>query len=367
MRRLWPVALLVILGAGLGGRATSAPSAPQPGEPFLPDLKTLDPSDFFVSEVNGTRLLLLSNTIWNAGDGPLEMRPENDEEAGITYAFQLLFSEDDEGNLYVDGERPAGSFAFHPSHHHWHFQDLARYSLVERKPDGSLGETVASSDKISFCMFDQRQIDGTLENAASDPFYSGFACDQNENVGYSVGWGDEYGYNFADQDIDITGVPPGNYWVVSKADPERLIDETNNNNNGAKAAVKLTEDDVLSLTRTTGSICSPCEREDLFSDKRYLFEGSTDPTPSARPGSPDPEIVLSFKRPGGGDWKPFGGPDSDRAFTLFDESDGPIEFDGSWHRHFFPHKSGPWVIRARYAGNDRFTGSAEKISVTVSN
>ena len=368
MRRLRPLALLVILGAGLlGGRATSATSSPAPGELFLPDLKTLDPSEFHVDDATESpRLLFLSNTIWNAGDGPLEMRPQHDEEAGITYAYQLLFTEDSDGNLVLDGERAAGSFAFHESHNHWHFQDLARYSLVEMNADESKGEVLATSDKISFCMFDQRRVDGSLENAAPSAFYSGFACDQNTNVGYSVGWGDEYQYNFADQDIDITGVPSGDYWVVSKADPERLIDETNNGNNGAKTAIRLTDTDVYSITETTGSICSPCGTTDLTKDKRYVIEGLTDPSPGPRPET-SPTIDLSFKRRGAEGWKPFGTPDSNSAFTLNDENDGPIAFDGSWDRYFFAHRRGSWVVRARYAGNDFFTRSAEKIAVTVSN
>ena len=145
MRRLWPVALLVIIGAGLGGRATSAPSAPQPGEPFLPDLKTLVPSDFQVSNDGETRRLYLSNTVWNAGKGPLEMRPENDTSVDppVTRAYPILFTEDSLGDLMqLDHEHSAGSFEFHPNHNHWHFQGLARYELAEMKPDGTVGEVV---------------------------------------------------------------------------------------------------------------------------------------------------------------------------------------------------------------------------------
>ena len=364
MRRLWPLALLVILGAGLlGGRATSATSSPAPGEPFLPDLKTLDPSEFHVDDATESpRFLFLSNTIWNAGDGPLEMRPQHDEEADITYAYQLLFTEDSEGNLVQDGERAAGSFAFHASHNHWHFQDLARYSLVEMNSDGSKGEVLATSDKISFCMFDQRRIDGSLENAAPSAFYSGFSCDQNTNVGYSVGWGDEYQYNFADQDIDITGVPSGDYWVVSKADPERLIDETNNRNNGAKTAIRLTENSVRSITETTSEICRPCGRDELATGRRFKIKGQTGPAPGQNQA-----IDLYYRRRGTEAWKPFGSPGSADPFTLWNEADGPISSDGSWDRYFFAHKPGTWTVIAYYAGNQAFTSSSSEIKVVVRN
>jgi Lysyl oxidase len=365
---MWPLALIVILGAGLlGGRATSAPSSPEPGDVYLPDLRTLDPSEFKVGSDGDTRRLFLSNTVWNAGNGPLEIRPENDTsvEPPVTRAYQILFTENAVGDLLqLEHEHPAGSFAFHPLHDHWHFQGLARYELARMKPDGTVGEVVAWRQKIGFCMFDQRQIDGTLENAQDSPQYSGFSCDENNNVGYSVGWGDEYPFNFAEQDIDITGVPPGKYWVVSTADPEKLVRETNNRNNGAKAAIRLTETDVYSITDTTASICSPCGTTDLTKDKRYFVEGLTHPSPGPRPAT-SPTIDLSYKRRGTEGWKPFGAPDSDRAFKLNDENDGPIAFDGSWDRYFFAHKRGDWVVRARYEGNDFFTGSAEKIAVTV--
>ena len=364
MRRLWPLALLVILGAGLlGGRATSATSSPAPGELFLPDLKTLDPSEFHVDDATESpRFLFLSNTIWNAGDGPLEMRPQHDEGAGLTYAYQLLFTEDSEGNLVLDGERAAGSFAFHENHNHWHFQDLARYSLVEMNADGSKGEVLATSDKISFCMFDQRRIDGSLENAAPSAFYSGFSCDQNTNVGYSVGWGDEYQYNFADQDIDITGVPSGDYWVVSRADPERLIDETNNRNNGAKTAIRLTENGVRSITENTSEICRPCGRDELATGRRFKIKGQIDPAPGQN------QIVdLYYRRKGTEAWKPFGAPGSASPFTYWNEDDGPISSDGSWDRYFFAHEPGTWTVIAYYAGNQAFTSSSSENKVVVRN
>jgi hypothetical protein len=367
MRRLWPLlALALILGAGFGGRARSA----QPGEVFLPDLRTLDPDDFHIADGGGRTLLLLSNTVWNAGDGPLEMRPEHNVEEGLTHAFQLLFTEDAEGNIIqLEEQHPAGSFAFHPAHNHWHFQDLALYELRRVKADGSPGKALASSEKISFCMFDQRQIDPTLENAASDPLYSGRACDQNANVGYSVSWGDEYAYNFADQDIDITGVEPGRYWVVSTADPIDLIRETDDHNNAARSAIELrAEEDgveVRRVTETAGSICAPCGRSKLVRSKSYVFEGSTLPTPGPRPSYPNPTVVLSFKRAGAEGWVPFGDAKSDRAFTLANDEDTGIDIYGRWDSGFTAGRKGTWILRARYAGNAGYTGSAARISVEV--
>ena len=237
------------------------------------------------------------------------------------------------------------------------------------KANGSAGRTIAASEKISFCMFDQVQIDPSLENAASDPLYSGRSCSQNTNVGYSVSWGDEYAYNFADQDIDITGVAPGNYWVLSTADPAGLIEETNDSNNEARTAIVLrrtgNQMDVLTTTENHGSICAPCGRTTVQRGNRYRFAGNVDPAPGPGPTYPTPKIKFAFKKPGADVWRPFGGSGSDKPFRFVGPSDGFIEVDGSWGRHFKSFKAGTWLLRALYAGNENFTGSSAMIEVEV--
>ncbi|MGH2754257.1 MAG: lysyl oxidase family protein [Actinomycetota bacterium] len=358
-RHLLPFVLLVLVGISPTGTAASV----EPGDVYLPDLRTVTPSDFHLVREGGTKLLLLSNTIWNGGDGPLEMRPEHDLEGATTDAYQLLFTETAEGSPQQIAERYAGSFAFHKEHDHWHFQDLARYELFEMRRNGKVGRRLAFSEKISFCMFDQVQIDPTLENARPDPLYSGNACDQNANVGYSVSWGDEYAYDFADQDVDVTGVRPGRYWVVSTADPEHLISETDDTNNAARVAIEIERDRARRLSETRGSICSPCGAATLVRGRRYTFEGTTSPTPMQGPMATEPVIRLSFKRAGAHRWRPMGragGP-----FALTDGSHGSIGFDGSWSRAFTARRAGTWVLRARYRGDDVLSHSSAKVRVEV--
>jgi hypothetical protein len=119
--------LLVSIAAVFGAYPAASD---EPGEPHLPDLRTLTPSDFRIEVTDeGDRLLRLSNTIWNSGDGPLEVRPRHDATSGTTHALQQLFTHDEGGDFRVTGERDAGSFEFHPDHDHWHFSDFALYSL----------------------------------------------------------------------------------------------------------------------------------------------------------------------------------------------------------------------------------------------
>jgi hypothetical protein len=86
-------------------------------------------------------------TIGNIGDGPLELRAENNATMGTTNAIQEIYTH--LGPL--GGKNPAitlvsstliGTFVFHPAHNHWHMADFARYELRAINPDGSTGPVV---------------------------------------------------------------------------------------------------------------------------------------------------------------------------------------------------------------------------------
>ena len=52
-------------------------------------------------------------------------------------------------------KRFAGCSIFHVEHDHWHFEEFARYRLVNPKSD----RVVASSEKVSFCVRDSMRFD----------------------------------------------------------------------------------------------------------------------------------------------------------------------------------------------------------------
>ena len=67
--------------------------------------------------------------------------------------------------------------------------------------------------------------------------------------GISVGWADLYDYTIDFQWIDVTGLPSGQYWLESVADPDDRLLETDETNNAARALVNL---DVPRLADATG-------------------------------------------------------------------------------------------------------------------
>src|SRR5262245_45874912 len=67
--------------------------------------------------------LYFNATSWNNGDGPLELRArETDSVALRQNVYQRIYLSD--GTFY---ETLAGSFVWHPTHNHFHFEDYAVY------------------------------------------------------------------------------------------------------------------------------------------------------------------------------------------------------------------------------------------------
>ena len=208
----------------------------------MPDLITVAPFGFSLSGSKGgtttQRRLFFSNRIANIGNGPLELRAVNNPTTGLTDAFQEIYTHTDTptsststtkaggsagstapkgeptGSMTLVSTIPVGTFAFHPAHNHWHFQDFARYELRAIEADGSTGAVLRTTDKVSFCIIDTSVHITTIPHFGMGHSHS---CGQTTRQGMKVGYADTYVSTLPDQFIDITGVPDGTYRVVSVA------------------------------------------------------------------------------------------------------------------------------------------------------
>jgi hypothetical protein len=121
-----------------------------------------------------------------------------------------------------------GMFEFASCHAHYHFQNYARYSLIERRADGSDGKTWRTAKK-GFCMLDtdpNPRSTYSRESPAGDRNF--YACGTLTAPGFqgvSHGWADTYIFFLGGQYFVLDGgdgqepVPPGDYWIEVTVNP----------------------------------------------------------------------------------------------------------------------------------------------------
>jgi hypothetical protein len=242
------VCAFALLAAGVGLLGMAANSVAAPGEPLLPDLVTLQFDEAYIEGEPGEKLLRFSNTVGNSGVGALEVlsRPEENPalcpDSGDRPAFQRVYRDSavaESAGFFSRSDdrefrrRLAGCVEYHPTHLHWHFEDFARYSLRSE----SDGQIVARAAKVSFCIVDNgRRF--LLPGAPEFQYYD--VCEERTAVtGLSIGWADTYGAGLAGQHLDVSGLPDGEYCLISKADPSNRLRELRDRNNSHRSRFYL--------------------------------------------------------------------------------------------------------------------------------
>ena len=181
--------LVLVLLVVLGTIAAGSRGATGVGSPLYPDLQTLRPSGLYFESANlGDGLLhyllRFSNTVWNAGEGRLELQgdPSPGGHSGI---YQNLYDGSIGGSLAL--QRFVGDdFIYHPDHYHYHFEGFATYSLLKRDSAGVYQDTTRRGYKTSFCIIDYSRI------TSSGPSWAVYTGCNGSLQGLSVGWGDTY-------------------------------------------------------------------------------------------------------------------------------------------------------------------------------
>jgi hypothetical protein len=198
---------------------------------LLPDLKLLPTKTVYIESGRDFKKLRFDTHFVNIGIGPLELRGEADEEREITVATQVI-KKADGGNE----ERVIGEFVFHPGHDHWHVDKYAQFEIWSIDGDGEPEKLLLSTDKYSFCIWDEEPYDLKLENAPQSRQYP--RCPQDIQ-GNSVGWGDNYAPHLEGQEVDIMGLENGTYAIISRVNAERSIIEENYENNSVRSYISV--------------------------------------------------------------------------------------------------------------------------------
>lgn len=190
-----------------------------------PNLKAFPASELAViTDSTGAANLVFGATSWNSGQGPLELIAGTTVPGDPTkqYVYQRVYLTD--GGYY---DRLAGTFEYHPTHFHFHFEDYATYTLTP--VDSSTGAP-RQSTKVSFCIEDTTKVNTKLPGSPNRAVY--VTCNPYVQ-GMSVGWGDRYGPTLPGQSIDISGYPEGDYELTIRFDPDDRLLETDNSDNSA--------------------------------------------------------------------------------------------------------------------------------------
>jgi hypothetical protein len=240
-RRDLVVTCLVLLGT-LAGVAAGAPAAV--AAPVLPDVVADPPVPDGPPDVQddgqGSRLLLrLDGFVHNAGRGALEIRGSSPSDPnGAINVMRTVRQRvyDSDGGFQDIGHTPAPGLIYETNdeHRHWHLMRAMRYSLWSE--DRSV--EVAPVQKVGFCLEDSQSIEDWAPSrryTSSTDDFCGWNSPAKSNVfmGVSAGWRDVYDSSLAFQWVDISEVAPGRYWLGSHADPDGVIQESNEVNPGA--------------------------------------------------------------------------------------------------------------------------------------
>jgi hypothetical protein len=223
----WNRALVAICAA----LSLTALALPASAEAVLqyPDLRTLPPVDIHLGTtlVAGENhyIVRFGNIVENVGQGPFELHgTPHFPYDGLFDATQWIY--DTNGGFVM---KPVGTFAFHPSHNHFHFDGFARYELWRRRdydraaPTFTTGHPLYTSPKVSFCILDLMHVD-----PASGPPTAFYQTCSPAMEGISQGWADIYDSTLPEQWVDVgqRPLPDGQYVLRSIADPYNLVYES---------------------------------------------------------------------------------------------------------------------------------------------
>ena len=232
---------VAIVGAGSLATGAWAQAVDKP-----PNLTPFPASNIsLVSTVSGTSTLRFSTTSWNNGTGPLELvGGEVVTGSGKQKVYQRIFATDGTSYLHY-----AGDFAYHAAHGHIHFDDYALYTL---QPVDAPGGSTLYGEKVTFCVMDTTKVNTSLPGASANPVYT--VC-ETQVQGMSIGWGDTYGSHLPGQEIDLTGAADGIYQLKIEIDPNKLLVESNKNDNISCALIDIKRPSTVTVLDISGG-CS---------------------------------------------------------------------------------------------------------------
>lgn len=242
----WSV-LLTAAVAGLvvaASLTTLASARPAGGEALLPDFNIVTPQGLLLEKrvVSGKPRWKLGfiSASYNQGRGPALVHGERSPLRTDEMVAQQVVQRSD-GSATTIPNVGTMKYSVEPSHAHWHLLRFMAYEL-RRVSDYKL---VRPDEKRGFCLGDRYRVKkATFAGTPAKAVYifdcAGKKPDATEvDEGMSIGWGDDYTQLRDGQDIDLTGVPAGDYYLVHRVNPSRRLKESNYANNTSSLRLRI--------------------------------------------------------------------------------------------------------------------------------
>jgi hypothetical protein len=219
-----------------------------PTNALLPDVSPGVPKHLNIHNQQQKEFLRFTNVWANLGPGTLEFEPlfpDPDADEGTTQdAFQNLY--DDEGNFGLTDQNVwhenVSQFIFHEAHNHWHIDNVGEFAVRAYDPNNPdvPGDIVddAASIKVGFCITNVFKYNGE-ESPTSQRIY--WDCEVGLQ-GIQPGWVDQYHQSVEGNEINITKVPNGTYFLTHTWNPANAFVDADNSNNVSWMKFELTDD-----------------------------------------------------------------------------------------------------------------------------
>lgn len=240
---LGAVVSAIVLGAiaFAGGTASAGARGDQA---LLPDFDIVTPQGLLVRRTfEGGRArwkLGFISAAYNQGKGPAIVRGERSvREPGQMVANQIVQRADGTTTTIPDVGRMR--YDVEPTHAHWHLLKFMTYEL--RTITGY--RLVRPDEKRGYCLGDRYKVPRatfpgtpkakvyTLDCGGKDPTAA------TVDEGMSIGWGDDYTQLRDGQQIDITGLKAGEYYLVHRVNASRRLKELDYRNNTSSIRVQI--------------------------------------------------------------------------------------------------------------------------------
>jgi hypothetical protein len=205
---------------------TKVATLTNPPDSASPDLVALPAWGIITSHISSGDLLNFDATVWVGGNSQLDVEGFRVPGLSTMNAYQYFWRDGK-----VIGRIRVGTMGF-SDYNHWHFQQFARYVLLN-----SSRRIALRSHKEGFCIAPTDGVDLTLPHASWQPSFVGLPSGQcglptalwvQESL--PVGWGDTYIQSIPGQAFNIANVPNGTYYIEVIANPEHLLKETTTSN-----------------------------------------------------------------------------------------------------------------------------------------